>query len=191
MIRIKLLGELADRFISEFEAEVSTVAEAIACLRANFPQFSGYLFEANQRGIAYKISVGWQDIEEKELVCPFSKKVRSITISPIPMGAGGNLGKIVLGAALLGLGLAGVGFLGLSAQTLAITGGALLLGGVSALFGRTKSPEDDEREGKKSLVFGSPTQTVREGGRVPILYGVHLTGWYIISARIRSYLSVA
>jgi predicted phage tail protein len=181
MITIHLQGELADYFTPQITVDVSSVAEAVAALRANFKDFANYLFEAANRGVSYQIQVGYQEIGEEHLKCPISKKVQSIRITPVIAGAG-TVGRIIAGAALLGLGLAGVGFLGLSSTTLALTGGALLLSGISSLFGRQESP--DAKEDKKSLVFGGTSTTVKEGGRVPIIYGVALAGMYIISAKI-------
>jgi predicted phage tail protein len=186
MITITLCGELADIFIEQITVAVSSVAEAIAALRANFSNFAAYLYEAAQRGVAYQIKVGFEEVSETQLCNPISHKVRSIRIIPVIAGAG-TVGRIVGGIALLGLGLAGVGFLGLSSTTLALTGGAMLLGGISSLFGRQASPTD--KEDKKSLNFGSPSTTTKEGGRVPIIYGVVVAGMYIISAKIVTYLT--
>lgn len=180
MITIYLQGELADYFTPQITVAVSSVAEAVAALKANFRDFANYLFEAANRGVSYQIRVGYQEIEEQYLKCPISKKVQSIRITPVIAGAG-TIGRIIAGVALLGLGLAGVGFLGISSTTLAITGGALLLGGISSLFGRQNS---DAKEDKKSLVFGGTSTTVKEGGRVPIIYGVALVGMYVVSAKI-------
>jgi predicted phage tail protein len=183
MITIYLQGELADYFTSQITVAVSSVAEAVAALRANFKDFANYLFEAANRGVSYQIQVGYQEIEEQHLKCPISKKVQSIRIMPVIAGAGAA-GKIIAGVALIAAGFltGGAGFLGLSSATLFLTGGALLLGGISSLFGRQESP--DAREDKKSLVFGGTSTTVKEGGRVPIIYGVALVGMYIISAKI-------
>jgi len=183
MITIYLQGELADYFTSQITVAVSSVAEAIAALKANFKDFANYLFEAAHRGVNYQIKVGYQEIGEEHLKCPIAKKVQSIRIMPVIAGAGA-VGKIVAGVALIGAGFltGGVGFLGLSSASLFLTGGALLLGGISSLFGRQESP--DAREDKKSLVFGGTSTTVKEGGRVPIIYGVALVGMYIISAKI-------
>jgi predicted phage tail protein len=184
MITIHLQGELADYFTPQITVDVSSVAEAIAALKANFKNFANYLFEAANRGVNYQIRVGYQEIGEEYLKCPIARKVQSIRIMPVIAGAG-TAGKIIAGAALIGLGFAtgGTAFLGMfSANTLFLTGGALLLGGISSLFSRQVSP--DSREDKKSLVFGGTSTTVKEGGRVPIVYGVALVGMYLVSAKI-------
>jgi len=186
MITITLCGELADIFTEQITVAVSSVAEAIAALRANFPGFATCLYEAAQRGVGYQIKVGFQEVDETQLYSPISKSVNTIRIIPVIAGAG-TVGRIIGGVALLGLGLAGVGFLGLSSTTLALTGGAMLLGGISSLFGRQASP--DAKESKKSLTFGGPSTTVKEGGRVPIIYGVIVAGLYVVSAKIVTYLT--
>jgi predicted phage tail protein len=68
-----------------------------------------------------------------------------------------------------------------------LLGGALILQGIMGLFGRVKDPESDEKEGKKSLIISSPSQTLREGSRIPRLYGRTKIGLYPISVRIRTF----
>jgi predicted phage tail protein len=184
MITIYLQGELADYFTPQITVAVSSVAEAIAALKANFKNFANYLFEAANRGVNYQIRVGYQEIEEQHLKCPISKKVQSIRIIPIIAGSGANTAKIILGVALIGLAGAAsfgvIGLLGASPLTVGLLGGSLLLGGISGLFNKQESPRDEE----KSLVFSGTSTTVKEGGRVPIIYGVALAGMYLVSAKI-------
>jgi predicted phage tail protein len=184
MITIYLQGELADYFTSQITVAVSSVAEAIAALKANFKGFANYLFESANCGVNYQIRVGYQEIGEEHLKCPIAKKVQSIRIMPVVAGAGAA-GKIIAGVALIGLAVAAsfgvVGLLGVAPLTVGLTGGALLFQGISSLFSRQDSPSEDD---KKSLVFGGTSTTVKEGGRVPIIYGVALVGMYIISAKI-------
>lgn len=185
MITIYLQGELADYFTPEITVAVCSVAEAIAALKANFKDFANYLFEAAHRGVNYQIRVGYQEIGEEHLKCPIAKKVQSIRITPVIAGAG-TTGKIIAGVALIGLAVAAsygiVGLLGVAPLTVGLTGGALLLQGISALFSRQDSPSED----KKSSLFGGTSTTVKEGGRVPIIYGVYLAFMYIVSAKITS-----
>ncbi|MBO3459947.1 hypothetical protein G7B40_040180 [Aetokthonos hydrillicola Thurmond2011] len=186
MITVILCGELADIFTEAIEVDVNSVAEAIAALRANFRGFAAYLYEAACRGVSYQIKVGYQEqeIDDTQLFSPMSKRTNILRIIPVIAGAG-TVGRIIGGVALLGLGLTGVGFLGISSTALALTGGAMLLSGVSSLFGRQAAPT----EAKKSLTFSGSTTTVKEGGRVPIVYGVVVAGMYVVSARIVSYLT--
>ena len=177
-------GELADYFTTQITVAVSSVAEAIAALKANFKGFANYLFEAASRGVNYQIRVGYQEIGEEHLKCPIAKKVQSIRIMPIIAGAGAA-GKIIAGVALIGLAVAGsfgvVGLLGVAPLTVGLTGGALLFQGISALFSRQDSPGGDD---KKSSVFSGTSTTVKEGGRLPVIFGLALSGLYIVSAKI-------
>ena len=184
MITVILHGELADICTEQITIAVHSVAEAIAALRANFPKFVNYLYEAAQRGVNYQVKVGYQEIDDSQLCSPISKKVNSIRIVPVVAGTG-TVGRIIGGVALLGLGLAGVGFLGISSTTLALTGGAMLLGGISSLFGRKSSSQGSE----KSPGFNNPAATIEEGGRVPIMYGVYLASLYIVSAKVVTFLT--
>ena len=188
MITIYLQGELADYFTPQITVAVSSVAEAIAALKANFKDFANYLFEAANRGVNYQIRVGYQEIGEEHLKCPISKKVQSIRITPIVAGAGTTC-KIIAGILLIGLAVAAsagiVGLLVAKPLTVGLIGGALLFQGISALFSMQDSTGD--RNDKKSLVFSGTSTTVKEGGRVPIVYGVALVGIYVVSAKIRSF----
>ena len=190
MMTIALEGQLGEYFVSEFIADVSSVAEAIKALVSNFPGFQQFLARSESEGIYYRIRVGNQVLDsDRQLTAPITQKVKRITITPVAAGSGG-FGKIFLGVAFLALGLTGVGFLGISATTLALTGGAMILSGIAGLFGKTDSPENDEAKGKKSLVFGSPTTTLKQGGRIPIAYGYKLlVGHYVVSAQVRSHIT--
>lgn len=187
MIKVTLLGELADIFVSEFYADVRSSAEVIECLQSNFNGFTKYLRESTERGIGFIVKAGYQELSEDQLACPFSKKVQSFTISAIPIGEGGGFGKILFGFALIGVGLlsGGAGFLGISSTTLFLTGGAMVLSGISSFFGGNKN--DKSSESKKSLLFSGGSQTTTEGSRIPIVYGRHKTGIFVLSARIYSY----
>lgn len=100
MITIILHGELADICTEQITVAVKSVAEAIAALRANFPKFANYLYEAAQRGVNYQIKVGHQEINDTQLCHPISKNLDTITVIPVIKGAG-TVGRIVGGVALL------------------------------------------------------------------------------------------
>lgn len=191
MINLKLEGILGTLFTKEISLYAKSGIDLVNGLKANFPMFEAVILNLEKQGIKFSFRIGNQFISKNQINIQFDPKVRSAAITPIPFGAGGSgLFKILGGAALLGLGLSGVGFLGISASTLALSGGAMLLSGVSSLFGRVNKPENDEDQGKRSLVFSSPQQSLKEGGRMPIVYGAKvLVGHYIISSRIRTVLS--
>lgn len=159
---------------------VGTVGEAISALKANFKDFARYLIEAAGNGVNYRIKVGYQEIEEKHLLCPINPKVISIDIIPVPSGAG-STGKIIAGIALIGISIGlmatGVGsVIGISTLSIGLMGVSLVIGGISSLYNQKKKD-------KQSESF-NPTLTVKEGGRVPIIYGVMMVGMYVINANV-------
>ena len=94
--KVKLYGELAD-FIGhkELEAVINSTADAIRFLITNFPKLEAHM---NER--YYKVLVNDYEITEKEIQNPTGKS--DINIVPVISGAGGNVGKVLLGAALIG-----------------------------------------------------------------------------------------
>lgn len=184
LIKIRLFGEMAQKFCSEFTADIRTVRDAIAALEINFRGFREYLLNSDSLGIDFNVLVGdtWELCKPDEVFLPVPQQ-REICITPIIRGSG-KVGRIIAGAALIGLGIAGVGFLGLSAFQVGLLGATLLLGGLFGGQTEAPDPEDDEA---KSYVFNGPTNTVAVGNRVPIVLGTVLTGSQVISASIKSY----
>ena len=184
MITIKLFGELATKFTSEFKAHVRTTKEAVECLCINFPGFREYLLNAEECGIVFKALIGdtWELGAPEDIYYPVPQ-ASTIAITPVVSGSG-KVGRIIAGAALLGLGIAGVGFLGLSAFQVGLLGGLILIQG---LFGGQTEAPDPEEENQKSYVFSGPSNTVAQGNRVPIIWGTLLVGSQIISASITAY----
>ena len=139
VIKIKLLGELADIFIDEFNADVSSCKDVIDCLSSNFTDFAQYLFDSAERGIGFVVKVGYQTIDDVKLLsCPFDKKVENFTLTPVPIGSGGGFGQILLGVAFIGLGLltGGAGFLGISSTSLYLIGGVIPFRIITPQIGR-------------------------------------------------------
>lgn len=193
MITVTLEGNLAHHFFGELEMEAKSIAGVLGIINANFPNYRRFIADSLTAGVRYAVKVGHSYAEESQAGCPISKKVRSITITPVLAGASGGWGKALFGAVILGIGIAsgGVGFLGVSSSQLMLTGGVML--GTSLLgmlFGRQKAPKDSERDGKKSLMFDRPPQTELDGGRYPIAYGWPLVGLYLLSVRQRTWLTV-
>ena len=101
--KVKLYGELA-KFVGheEFEVQVDTVGKAISFLIHNFPGIESYMSPKY-----YQVKVGNYAIDKDEIGYPIGKE--DIHFIPVISGAGGNFGKIVLGAALIGIGMASGG----------------------------------------------------------------------------------
>ena len=190
-------GELAE-FIGHksLEAKVSTVAETMRFLICNFPQV-----EAHMAKRYYKILIGKDEIEKSELHHPMGSS--DINIVPVISGAGGNMGRIFLGAALIGASFLfpGAGLFGTTSAfgaaagagigttigtALSAVGAVMVLGGVSGmLFPQPKQPEfSSEGDPRISFNFSGTQNTSRAGTPVPIVYGEIFTGSVVISAAI-------
>jgi len=184
LITVYLEGVLGEEFIPQIELSVSSVAEAVQGIHANFPSFRSYLSGLISRGIQFVVKVGNQSIGEEFLRSPIAHKVCSIRIVPVPAGEG-KMGQILLGVGLIALSLTGVGLLGVAPATFGLMGGLLI---IKSIFGQVPDPLTDEEQGRKSLIWNQPQQTITEGGRVPRLYGRHRIGHSLISGGMRSYI---
>ena len=190
--KVKLYGELAD-FIGhkELDAVINSTADAISFLIHNFPKL-----EAHMANRYYQVLVGDYNIDETELHNPIGQS--NISIVPVISGAGGDVGKILLGAALIGGAFAfgGLTFAGGFGKSLAAAGGftkaafgvgsALVLSGVSdMLFPLPDIPEfSNEEDPRISFNFSGIQNTSRAGTSHPIVYGEIVTGSVVISAGI-------
>ena len=173
--KVKLYGELA-KFVGhkEFEVKVDSIGRAVSFLINNFPELEKHM--ANRY---YKVITNKEEIGADELHDPIGKS--DISFVPVISGAGGNVGKVLLGVALIGLsftpmgaglfaggsgaGLAGGGGLmgatGLYAAgaygsaALGLIGASMVLSGVSGmLFPTPKMPEfSSEQDPRLSFSF--------------------------------------
>ena len=200
--KVKLYGPLADFVVERggqetMEADISTPAEAVRFLVANWPDLQGHMAE-----LYYKISTGDVDLEQEELHYPASKEVKII---PVIGGAGGNTGRIILGAAIIATVFAtgGASFSMTSgmtfgwgstvpmslkyawvAKSLTMVGASLVLGGIAGMLTPVPKKPEFEQDPKLSYSFGGVQNTTRAGTPVPIIYGEIFTGSVIISAAI-------
>lgn len=190
--KIRVYGRLA-KFLGQrvFEADVASAAEAVRFLVVNFPQLEKHMADQH-----YRVSVGKYALTMDELHDPAGQQ--EIKIVPVLVGAGGNVGRILIGAALIAgaffTGGATIGLLGLAAPVavstvLAGIGVSLVLGGVAGLL--TPTPKinqpgtaQDNNDPRKSYSFSGIQNTSRQGTPVPIVYGETLVGSVTISAGI-------
>ena len=193
--KVKLYGELAD-FVGhkELDAVINSTADAIRFLVSNFPKLEAHM--ANRH---YKVLVDDYDIDETELHNPIGQS--DISIVPVISGAGGNFGKILLGAALIGGAFAfgglsfGGSFKAFGANLAAApgltkaafgVGSALVLSGVSDMLFPVPDIPDfaNEEDPRISFSFSGVQNTSRAGTSHPIAYGEIVTGSVVISAGI-------
>jgi predicted phage tail protein len=187
MITVSLEGELADIFTDKIELAIQSIAELMRALKANFSNFLNYLQQAEKRGVMYRIVVGYEDVHGEKLYCPISKKVRSIRIIPVISGSGDNWWMWIGAAALFTLAIVAPGGVLIwgtkffTSNWTILMGSVLLFAGIASLF----KPAKEEPE-KSSETFGGIQSNTQEGGRVPIIYGIMISGFYVISAKISS-----
>jgi len=183
--KIKLYGRLA-RFIGErsFEAEVTTPAQAIRFLLANFPKLEKHMMEQN-----YCVKIGNYDIDSSELEHPIGKQ--EIKIIPVVTGSRG-LTKVLIGAVIVGAVIAtggvgaigfagGTGFLGVAGNIgvyMALSGAAEMLTPVPKPPGVSDDPQS------VNFSFNGVQNTGRAGVPIPVVYGEIFTGSLVVSAGI-------
>ena len=198
---IKVYGKLAKHLGQRsFKAAISTPAEAIRFLLANFPSLRGVISEGD-----YKVTVGRSELEignHPEYLHYPSASFETIRIVPVLAGAGG-VGKILAGVALIAaaiilaptggggfLAAAGSGFLSAGASVaIGSIGVSLALGGIAQLLTPTpkiSQGEDSTNDPRKSYSFSGIQNISRQGVPVPVIYGEVFTGSIVISAGINT-----
>ena len=195
--KVKLYGDLADvTGHREFDVAVNSTAQAVSFLINNFPKLESYM--ANRY---YRVLVDEQEIDTEQL--PFPVGQSEIKFVPVIQGAGGNLGRVLLGGALIAVSMGAFGAFGAGAISFGASGGgfaaaslgakaafgigaSLVLSGVSGmLFPVPKMPEfSSEQDPRLSFSFSGTQQTSRAGTPVPVVYGEIITGSVVISGGI-------
>jgi len=178
MITVMLYGFLGKQFGKVHRYEVSSVAEAVRALSANFEGFR----EALVNGGAYRVSVaGKEDLNQAQIGLPVSER-ETIRLVPTVAGSGGAV-RIVLGAVLVALSFI-PGF-----QFLAPIGISLILGGVSELLFAPKKQDTGVHkvENKPSFSFDGAENTAMQGNPVQLCYGKVLVGSQVISAGLSAH----
>ena len=196
--KVKLYGELAD-FVGhkELDAVINSTADAIKFLITNFEGLEAHMADKH-----YQVLVDKSEIGEDEIQYPIGKS--SVSIVPVITGAGGNTGRILLGAALIGASLmfpgggmfgGGTGLKMFSGATKFFTGvgtltsdvgASLVLQGVSDMLFPLPGDENfsNEEDPRISFNFSGVQNTSRAGTSHPIVYGEIVTGSVVISAGI-------
>ena len=205
---IKVYGSLA-KFLGQrsFRAAVSTPAEAMRFLVANFPGLREHMAEKY-----YKVGVGKIDLDigdqPEQLHYP-TGKAEAIRIVPVITGAkSGATSKILIGIGLIAaafiIGPAVGGFLGIGAglggavgsgaglvggafaSSIGMIGVSLVIGGVAQLLTPVPKTSFDQSDPSKSYNFSGIQNVSRQGVPVPICYGEVLVGSVVISAGINA-----
>lgn len=189
--KVKLHGILREKFGSEFELDVESVAEAVRALCILVQGFESFMANAHLQGIKFAVYLDDRNISEDELC--FATKSSVIRISPIIDGAkSGGIIQIVVGVVMIAAafftGGASLAAWGAMQAALAGAGAAMLLGGVAQMMmpSAVSSMDQNQDGNKPNFGFGGAVTTVAQGLPIPILYGQREIGGFIISAKQES-----
>ena len=203
--KIKLYGELA-KFLGKktLEAEVNNAAQAIRFLVVNFPKLEKHMADRS-----YRVLVDKWELDEKELHYPSGAS--DIKIVPVVGGAGGNFGRVLLGAALIGASFMfpGAGMFGtvsfggkIAAGTTlgtyaagsavmtgigtitSVIGASLVLNGIASMLAPVETIPEANQDPRRSFNFSGIQNTTKAGVAVPVIYGRTMTGSVVVSANI-------
>ena len=199
MKTVKVYGKLRELLGQcRFELNVSTPAQAFKALIVNFPELERFILDSEKDGVSYRMMVGRQHFGEhnmQDLGLPFGEK-EVFSIAPVIAGAGGSVGRILLGAGLIataflvpGLGTS-LGTVGVFGKTLGVVsagigaiGAGLALGGISEIISPTPKPQQrSEAERLQSFTFSGIVNTTTQGTPVPVILGRAYAGSVVISS---------
>ena len=189
---IRLYGKLGTKFGRVHRFAVQNASEAIRALCIMIPGFQKELITSKDRGIAYSIFLGKENINTDLLNAPTGGA--DIRIAPILQGAKqGGLFQVILGAALVigagfltgGAAFAAIGAGGI-AGAVATAGIGLALGGVVQMLSPQQTTQSSSASNGASYNFNGAVNTTTQGNCVPVLYGRMIVGSSVISAGIYS-----
>ena len=207
---VKVYGALRELLGQcRFEFDVVTPGQAIKALCVNFPQLERWLLDSEKNGVAYRVTVGKQNVTEEDvspLLLPFGQK-EVFSITPVITGAGRGTGSILAGVALVaaaivfapaaggflgakvGATIAGIGFNAAVSTAVGSIGTSLILGGAAQMLSPTpsfdtpgsgQSVQDIQR--LQSFSFSGISNVAQQGGPVPVVLGRAYAGSVVISA---------
>jgi len=186
MKTIKLFGEIADSYKSEWTLDVQTPAEALRAINANRPGFlstcdqGGYvaiLVDAENSEKSKQITDlngldGWKD-EVLYIVPKIEGEVGAAIVGAVVSTAFAETVAGVIIATVIDIAVA-----------VAISAVAQMISGTPDGFGANNI---ERPENKPSYIFNGVVNTDRQGHRVPILYGGPiLVGSMVLSSRVNT-----
>lgn len=163
MTHVKLMGEMGEKFGSEWECVDTNVRDIMKCINIQTEGLQEYLLDCHMKNIEFSIQSGDNLIEEfPELYLNIAKE--ELIITPVPAGSGKGLGKLITGLLLLAafLFMPGIGAAGLASSgaatgvTVAGANATLFVGGaqgmsISAALAAGASPAALMASGAASL----------------------------------------
>ena len=196
MQTVYLKGDMGNRFGEKWSMNVSNVPGIFKLIECQREGFRSYMIECMENGVDFTVQRGEEFVDETELLLSVGEE--DITVTAIPAGSKGNVGKLIMAAALIytgmyfldvgafaatGAGAAGsytaVNAIGYTLITLGTSLGLRTLG--EMMLPDTKTENEDD-----SHLFGGPVNATTQGGAVPILYGEMMVGGHTINSSFTS-----
>lgn len=175
MTHVKLLGELGDKFGTDWQCAGNSMRDILKLIDCQTDGFREYFAECHQKNIGFTIQNGEDFIEEDaEMWLPSLSD--TVIISPVPAGSGKGIGKIlaaiVMIAAVVMTGGAAAAAAGTSAQV-----GA----GMQASMG-IGSATVTQSFGMLGMNFGSVTATAASASSAAtVTYSLSTAGYMMVA----------
>jgi len=100
MTHVKLMGEMGEKFGSEWECVDTNMRDILKCINVQTEGLQEYLLDCHLKNIEFSIQSGDNLIEEfPELYLNIARD--EVIITPVPTGSGKGLGKLITGLLLL------------------------------------------------------------------------------------------
>ena len=180
MRKVKLYGKLGETFGREFDLNVNSIGEAVRALKVNLKGFAQYLVDSSKYGIKYRVIIGGEDHTcDEDLIIKHGKD-KDFCIVPVPESQKATV-RAIVGVVLIIIGAITYEYGG---AYLVNIGLALLIGGIAEIIlGKQQGPlgkiEDEEQSA--GFTFNSQSNSVKQGGPVPICYGETIIGSQLVN----------
>jgi predicted phage tail protein len=173
MTHVKLMGEMGEKFGSEWECVDTNIRDIMKCIDVQVEGLKEYLVDCHNKNIEFSIQSGDTLIEEfPELYLNVARD--EVIITPVPAGSGKGLGKLITGLLLLaaflfmpGLGAA----MTTGGTTVGTAGAAAGLGQAGAFMSLTTSGIATGTSVSSALAAGA---TLNLGGMAVMMLGTNL-----------------
>ena len=200
MTQVKLLGELGDKFGSEWASNSKSMRDILKLIDCQVEGFKEYLQDCHEKNIGFTIQNGEDFIEYDDLM--LCRPEDTVIISPVPAGSGKGLGKILAAIALIVVMIYNPQFFVNVAEGAKMAEGATLfsaleagatmnalgyftmsIGANLALMGLVEmtAPDAGDNTSDPSFLFNGADNSLEQGKPVPLLYGKMKIGGVPIS----------
>lgn len=177
MTQVKLLGELGDRFGTDWQCAGKSIRDILKLIDCQTDGFREYFAECHEKNIGFTIQNGEDFIEEDaEMWLPTLKD--TVIISPVPAGSGKGLGKILAAIIMITAVVMTGGAAAAMAQTGAQVGAGMQAAGFTAA-----STTYTAQMSLMGINLGSVTATATSAGASAVTgYSLSTAGYALILA---------